>query len=128
LYKDLVEDTLNPKKIHKISSNVGFMINLSEMISEGKMVKRWILITMFSAFAWQVMFYVPLYAAEFIGVDPFIIGGMSTASTIVFVFLAIPLGYLADTRGRKKRVIAATLLFCTHIFTKSYFPTIIRIS
>jgi len=42
----------NPKKIHKIASNTGLLSNLGDVISEGKMVKRWILMTMFSAFSW----------------------------------------------------------------------------
>jgi DHA1 family bicyclomycin/chloramphenicol resistance-like MFS transporter len=35
---------------------------------------------------------------------------MSAASTMVFVFLAIPLGHLADTKGRKKMIIAGGIL------------------
>lgn len=78
--------------------------------------------TMFSGFAWQVMFYVPLFASEVLGADQYIIGGMSTASTIVFVFLAIPLGHLADTRGRKKMTVAATLLFCSSYLVLIFSP------
>lgn len=68
--------------------------------------------TLFSAFSWQVLFYVPLFAAEVKGADQFVIGGISTASTIVLVFLAILLGHLADTRGRKKLISCAVTLVC----------------
>ncbi len=81
--------------------------NLSKVIEEGTMVKRWLLLTTLTSFWWQVAFYIPLFAAKVKGANQFIVGGMSAASTIVFVFLAIPLGHLADTRGRKKMILAA---------------------
>lgn len=81
--------------------------NLSKVIEEGTMVKRWLLLTTLTSFWWQVAFYIPLFAVEIKGANQFIVGGMSTASTVVFVFLAIPLGHLADTRGRKKMILAA---------------------
>jgi MFS family permease len=86
------------------------------------MVKRWLLMTLFSGFSWQVMFYVPLFAAEIKGADQFIVGGISTASTIVLVFLAIPLGHLADTRGRKKMVSFAVGLVCLSYLVLVFAP------
>jgi MFS family permease len=96
--------------------------DLRSVLSEGTMAKRWILMTMLSAFSWQAMFYVPLFAAEFKGADQFVIGGMSTASTVVLVFLAIPLGHLADTRGRKKVIAAGVLLVCSSYLALVYAP------
>ena len=80
------------------------------------MVRRWILLALFSGFPYQVLFYVPLFAAQVKGANQFIVGGMSTATTLVFVFFAIPLGHLADTYGRKKVVsVAAVLVALSHL-------------
>ena len=76
------------------------------------MVTRWIVLTIISDFPRQVLFYVPLFAAEIKGANQFIIGGMSTASSLVFVFLALPLGHLADSLGRKKVIVVAAGLVC----------------
>jgi len=97
--------------------------DLRVVLAEGIMVRRWILLAMLSNFPWSVMFYVPLFAAEIKGANQFIIGGMSTASTIVLVFLAIPLGHLADTRGRKNVITAAMLLICLSYLVLIYAPS-----
>ncbi len=96
--------------------------NLSKVIEEGTMVKRWLLLTTLTSFWWQVAFYIPLFAAEVKGANQFIVGGMSAASTIVFVFLAIPLGHLADTRGRKKMILAAGGLIILSYLILIYAP------
>ena len=96
--------------------------NLSKVIEEGTMVNRWLLLTMLTSFWWQVAFYIPLFAAEVKGANQFIVGGMSAASTIVFVFLAIPLGHLADTRGRKKMILAAGGLIVLSYVILIYAP------
>jgi MFS family permease len=90
----------NPRS-HAVGERVSMFSNISNVFSEGVMVKRWIIMMMLGSFWWQVAFYTPLYAAEIKNANQFIIGGMSAASTMVFVFLAVPLGHLADTRGRK---------------------------
>jgi len=97
--------------------------DLRDVLTEGIMVKRWILLTMLSNFPWSVMFYVPLFAAEFKGADQYVIGGMSTASTIVLVFFAIPLGHLADTRGRKNVITAGVVLICLSYLVLIYAPS-----
>jgi MFS family permease len=90
--------------------------NINDIFREGKMIKRWLLLIMVSAFPWQVMFYTPLYAAQIKGANQFIIGGMSAASSIVFVFFAIPLGQLSDKIGRKKIAsIAGCLMISSYL-------------
>ena len=99
----------NPES-HTLGERAGVFSNISLILREGTMIKRWILMVMLGSFWWQVAFYNPLYAAEVKGADQFIIGGMSAASTMVFVFLAIPLGHLADTWGRKKMILVGGFL------------------
>jgi MFS family permease len=86
------------------------------LFKEGKIIKRWLLLTLFAYFPWQVAFYTPLFAAQVKGADALIIGGMSAASTLVFVFFAIPLGRLSDTWGRKKVAsVAASLMILSYL-------------
>ena len=96
----------NPRQL-TVGEKSSVFSNISNVFKEGTMVKRWIILTMVSSFWWQVAFYIPLYAADIKGAGQFIVGGMSAASTVVFVFLAIPLGHLADTWGRKKMITVA---------------------
>jgi len=95
---------------HTLGERAGVFSNISLILREGTMIKRWILMVMLGSFWWQVAFYTPLYAADIKGANQFIIGGMSAASTMVFVFLAIPLGHLADTKGRKKMILVGGFL------------------
>lgn len=99
----------NPRE-HVVGEKSSVLSNISNVFKEGTMVKRWIVMMMMGSFWWQVAFYIPLFAAEIKGANQFIVGGMSTASTIVFVFFAIPLGHLADTRGRKNMITAGGCL------------------
>jgi MFS family permease len=112
----------NPRQHVLGQQKESVLSNLSKVLEEGTMVKRWLLLTMLTSFWWQVAFYIPLYAAEIKGANQFIVGGMSTASTIVFVFLAIPLGHLADTRGRKKMIMAAGCLIIASYLILIYAP------
>ena len=112
----------NPRARLAEGGKTSVLSDLRSVLSEGTMAKRWILLTMLSAFSRQAMFYVPLFAAEFKGADQFVIGGMSTASTVVLVFLAIPLGHLADTRGRKRVIAAGVLLVCASYVALVYAP------
>lgn len=111
----------NPRQL-TVGEKSGVLSNISNVFKEGTMVKRWILLTMVSSFWWQVAFYIPLYAAEIKGAGQFIVGGMSAASTIVFVFLAIPLGHLADTWGRKKMITVAGGLIVLSYIALIYAP------
>jgi MFS family permease len=90
-------------------------VDIGGLFKEGRIIKRWLLLTVAAAFPWQVMFYTPLFAAQVKGADQYIVGGMSAAATIVFVFLAIPMGRLSDTVGRKKiGALAAVLMILSY--------------
>jgi len=90
--------------------------DIGGLFREGRIIKRWLLLTVAAAFPWQVAFYTPLFAAQVKGADAFIVGGMSAAATVVFVFFAIPLGKLSDTIGRKKiGALAAALMISSYV-------------
>ena len=106
----------NPRSRMGRKSENSILQDLTTVLREGKLVPRWIILTMLNGFPYQVMFYIPLFAAQVKGADQFIIGGMSTASTIVFVFLAVPLGHMSDNYGRKKMsTITAVLVAISYI-------------
>ncbi|MBT4319983.1 MFS transporter [Candidatus Bathyarchaeota archaeon] len=111
----------NPRQL-TVGEKSSVFSNISNVFKEGTMVKRWILLTMVSSFWWQVAFYIPLYAADIKGAGQFIVGGMSAASTVVFVLLAIPLGHLADTWGRKKMITVAGGLIVLPYISLIYAP------
>jgi len=111
----------NPRS-HIVGERTNIFDNVSNVFQEGIMVRRWITMMMLGSFYWQVAFYMPLYAAEVKGADQFIIGGMSTAATIVFVFLAIPLGHLADTWGRKNMMTVGFILMISSYLLLIYAP------
>ena len=118
----------NPRQL-TVGEKSGVLSNISNVFKEGTMIKRWIVLTMFSSFWWQVAFYIPLYAADIKGAGQFTIGGMSAASTMVFVFFAIPLGHLADTWGRKNMITVAggliILSYVTLIFAPNDFVLLV---
>ncbi len=96
--------------------------DMGGLFREGRIIKRWLILTVAAAFPWQVAFYTPLFAAQVKGADPFIVGGISAASTVVFVFFAIPLGRLSDTIGRKKIGALAAVLMIVSYFVLVLAP------
>ncbi len=71
--------------------------------------RLWVILVMLSTFPIQVLFYTSLFAAQVKGADQFTLGGMSVASTAI-ILLAIPIGRISDTVGRKKVIIASAVL------------------
>lgn len=112
----------NPRA-HITGRKEGVFSNIKNLFAEGTMVKRWILMCMFNSFWWQVAFYIPLFAADIKGANQFIVGGISTASTISSVVLAIPLGRLADSWGRKKIMTVYGFLACLSYVTLIFAPS-----
>ena len=91
----------NPQAI-KTTQKSNLIEGFRAIFREGRLIKRWLVLVVLAAFPQQVAFYTTLFAAQVRGADPFIIGGMSAAGTIVFVFFAIPLAHMSDKYGRKK--------------------------
>jgi len=79
---------------------------------EGTMVTRWLIYTMISTVPMYLAFYIPYYAKEIKGADPYVIGLMDSAYWASSVFLALPVGVLADRYGRKKMVALLTPMYC----------------
>lgn len=109
-------DTVEKKDSSRLWSEMGFRENMREVLVRGKNVKRWILYRALSDISWFVsLIYLPLFVAEVKGADQFVLGGMTTASMILPLLLSIPMGWLADTIGRKKVIYVITPFYAISI-------------
>lgn len=99
----------------------GFLGGMREIFVKGKNVKRWILYRSLSDVSWFLsLIYLPLFVAKVKGADQFVLGGMATASMLLPLVLAIPMGRLADTIGRKKVICMVTPLYLLSILLLIY--------
>ncbi|MCS7364558.1 MAG: MFS transporter [archaeon GB-1867-035] len=73
-----------------------------EVFSVGRGLKRFAFIQALGSITWGMSMPFPfVYAVEFKGADSLTIGYMGTCQTLISMLLALPLGRLADSRGRK---------------------------
>jgi MFS family permease len=73
-----------------------------EMFKEGRDLGRFAFLQALGSITWGLSMPFPfLYAADFKGADSLTIGYMGTCLVLVSMVLSIPMGSLADTRGRK---------------------------
>ena len=73
-----------------------------EMFGTGENLGRFAFIQAMGSITWGLSMPFPfVYAAEFKGADSLIIGYMGTCYVLLSMLLAIPMGNLADSRGRK---------------------------
>jgi MFS family permease len=66
------------------------------------------------------MTYLPAFVTEIKHGDEFVIGGMTAASMVLPLLLALLLGRAADTFGRKRVLYLTIPLYCTSIFLLVY--------
>jgi MFS family permease len=79
-----------------------FIEQYKKMFRAGSYLKRFVFLEALGSITWGLSMPFPfIYAVEFKGADSLIIGYMGTFMTLTSMLLAIPLGNLADTRGRK---------------------------
>ncbi|MGD2201512.1 MAG: MFS transporter [Candidatus Bathyarchaeota archaeon] len=73
-----------------------------EMFGAGENLGRFAFIQALGSITWGMSMPFPfVYAAEFKGADSLVIGYMGTCFVLVSMLLAIPMGNLADSKGRK---------------------------
>lgn len=98
--------------LSKTSTDFHIIETFKKIMSETKSIKPWILLYLLSTFPHYATFYTPLFAAKIKGADQFIIGGISAASMVVTILLAVPIGHLADNIGRRKIFMISLFLSC----------------
>ncbi len=80
-----------------------FLRDMSQVLSEGKNLKRWLVISSIAYLPFGMLLpYTHLFASEVKGATPVTIGAMATAFSVTPLLLGIPLGRLADKIGRKR--------------------------
>jgi MFS family permease len=73
-----------------------------EMFQAGTCLKRFVFLQALGSVTWGMsMPFLFVYAADFKGADSLVIGYMGTCLVLVSMLLAVPLGSLADSKGRK---------------------------
>jgi MFS family permease len=79
-----------------------FMEEYKEMFGVGKRLKLFAVLQSMGSITWGLSMPFPfVYAADFKGADAITIGYMGTCFGVLAMILAIPMGMLADKRGRK---------------------------
>ena len=101
-----------PNPIEPSKKGGSILQGFGGVFREGTMVTRWLVYTMISTVPMYLAFYIPYYAKEIKGADPYVIGLMDSAYWASSVFLALPVGVLADRYGRKKMVALLTPFYC----------------
>lgn len=96
--------------------------DLKYILSEGKYVRRWLVVTSLSFFPFQVLFYTPLFAAEILGANQFIVGGLGMATSLVMVFLSVPMGHIADKYGKKNVILSSSVIVIASRLMLIYAP------
>jgi len=111
-------DTLN-KQASPIPLN--FLEGLGQVFEKGTVVKRWIVYTFLSSTTMYLsMTYLPAFVTEIKHGDEFVVGSMTAASLILPLLLALLLGHLADTHGRKRVLYVTIPLYCTSVLLLIY--------
>lgn len=108
----------NPSFI--VTTQDTFLSGFSRVFKEGHKVKRWIIYQSLSVVPMYLSFYIPLYANQVKGANTYIVGLLDSAYWFTVVFLAIPIGLLADKYGRKKMINIMTPLYCFGLFLLVY--------
>ncbi len=111
-------DTLN-KQASPVHLN--FLEGLGQVFEKGTVVKRWIVYTFLSSTTMYLsMTYLWAFVTEIKHGDEFVVGSMTAASLILPLLLALLLGHLADTHGRKRVLYVTIPLYCASILLLIY--------
>ena len=101
----------------------GMFRDLNQVLKEGHNLKRWLVIAGVSQLPTAMVFpFSQLFANEFRGATPFILGAMVTGSALTSIAFAIPLGRLADRIGRKRVLYITMPLFWLSNFLLVWSP------
>jgi MFS family permease len=84
-------------------SRVGFFQGFKDVFKGEKWLKRWMVVMISRNLGMRLALpFAPLWLVNVKGADPYILGIMGTAGTLVSLLLQLPVGRLADKVGRKR--------------------------
>ena len=105
----------------KLTGSQSFSKDMKEVFEKGTAVKRWLTYTFLSNTSMYLsLVYLPAFVTEIKRADEFVLGGMTTASLLLPIFLAVAVGRFADTHGRKKSIYVTTSLYCLSVLLLIY--------
>ncbi len=89
-----------------------FFRDLREVMSQGRYLKRWLVIGAIGQLPVGMVFaFSQVYAHEVKGADALLLGLMTASTALASIALAVPLGRLADRIGRKRVLYVTIPLF-----------------
>jgi MFS family permease len=81
----------------------GFIHDFREVFQGERWLKRWMIVMIIRNIGMRLSLpFTPLWIVNVKGADPYILGVMGTASTLMAILLQLPAGRLADKIGRKR--------------------------
>jgi len=81
----------------------GFIHDFREVFQGERWLKRWMVVMIIRNIGMRLSLpFTPLWLVDVKGADPYILGVMGTASTVMSILFQIPAGRLADKIGRKR--------------------------
>ncbi len=81
----------------------GFIHDFREVFQGERWLKRWMIVMIVRNIGMRLSLpFTPLWIVNVKGADPYILGAMGAASTLMAILLQIPAGRLADKVGRKR--------------------------
>lgn len=99
-------------KMSEEEGEKSFIHDFRRIFEHSPVLRRWIVIASLTPLPLALTApFLPLFAEEVKGADQFILGGMATAATAVYLIFGIPMGRLADKIGRKRVIYLATPLW-----------------
>ena len=99
IYVSLKLEDIEPEKD---AQAMEFLGHYREMFRAGKGLVRFTSLQALGSITWGMSMPFPfIYAADFKGADSLVIGYMGTCIVLISMLLAIPMGSLADRKGRK---------------------------
>ena len=111
----------DPCKSQSCATRSNFTGELGQVFGKGTAVKEWTVFFFLSSSTYFMsLTYLPAFITEIKHGDEFIVGGVTAASMMLTLLLALPLGRAADTFGRKKVLYATIPLYCASILLLIY--------
>jgi len=115
------------KKQAPLSSS-RFVDDMGQVFHRGRAVKRWIVYIFLSSTTFYLSAtYWSAFVTEIKLGDEFVVGSVTTASLVLPLLLALLLGHLADTFGRKRVLYLTISLYCVSILLLVYAQNIVML-
>jgi len=112
------------RKVTVTTRDSSFSRDFRHLFKEGIPLKRWFLINVSRHFGFGMISpFIPIFAMEMKGADPFVLGGMDLAMSVVYTIFSIPIGRLVDKIGRKKGIYLTRPFYYVFLLLLMFAPS-----